>query len=168
MENKNLLDILKSAILMEKRGQALYEEVATKTKDPDVKRIFEIMADEEKLHAKMLGEQFKNFSAHGGFLKQNLSTSTADHEIADLVFSGKISKNIGAAGFEAAAINAAIDMETRSIEVYRQNSQSAADPNEKALFQWLADWEGGHYELLLKLDNDLKEKIWSDNQFWPF
>ncbi|HPG73886.1 MAG TPA: ferritin family protein [Bacteroidales bacterium] len=168
MENKQLLDVLKTAILMEKRGQALYEEVAAKTQDPDVQRIFNIMAEEEKLHAKMLGEQFKNFSEHKEFIKQNLSASTADNEIADLVLSGKISKNISAAGFEAAAIAAAIDLETKSIEVYRSRAEVATDSNEKALFHWLADWEGTHYELLLKLDNELKEKIWSDNQFWPF
>lgn len=168
MENKNLLDALKTAILMEKRGQALYEEVASKTSDPDVKKIFSIMAEEENLHAKMLGEQFKNFSEHKEFIKQNLSASSADKEIADLILNGNITKNIHAAGFEAAAIGAAIDMETKSIEVYRKRAEISTDPEEKALFFWLADWEGSHYELLLKLDNELKEKIWADNQFWPF
>jgi rubrerythrin len=42
------------------------------------------------------------------------------------------------------------------------------DPNEKKLFNWLADWEKGHLKILNDLDNDLKEKIWYDNQFWPF
>ncbi|HOE05406.1 MAG TPA: ferritin family protein [Bacteroidales bacterium] len=168
MENKNLLDVLKTAILMEKRGQALYEEVASKTADPDVKKIFNIMAEEEKLHAKMLGEQFKNFSENKSFVKQNLAASSADQELANMILTGKITANISAAGFEAAAIGAAIDMETKSIEVYRKRAEESNDPEEKALFHWLADWEGSHYELLLKLDNDLKDQIWADNQFWPF
>ncbi len=75
---------------------------------------------------------------------------------------------IAAAGFEAAAISAAIDMESKAIELYSESSENADDINEKKLFKWLADWEKGHYKLLFDLDRDLKERIWNDNQFWPF
>jgi hypothetical protein len=35
-------------------------------------------------------------------------------------------------------------------------------------YQWLAEWERGHHQLLFQLDQELKEKIWTDNNFWAF
>lgn len=168
MENKTALDILKTAILMEKRGQAMYEEVVARTQSADVKKIFQIMADEEKMHARFLAEQFKHYMANNSFTRQDLSESEGDETLVNAILSVNIKGQISAAGFEAAAIGAAIDMETKSIEVYRQRANESTDENEKALFNWLADWEKGHYELLLKLDNELKESVWADNEFWPF
>lgn len=168
MESKTAIDILKTAILMERRGQAMYEEVVAKTQSADVKKIFSIMAEEEKMHAQFLGEQFKSYMTTHTFTKQDLQNSKGDNELSDLILTGKIKNQISAAGFEAAAIGAAIDMESKSIEVYRNRANESTDPNEKDLFNWLADWERGHHELLLKLDNELKDQIWADNQFWPF
>ena len=59
-------------------------------------------------------------------------------------------------------------MESKSIEVYEQRANESDDPNEKELYQWLADWEKGHYQLLLDLNKQLTEKVWNDNNFWPF
>jgi rubrerythrin len=75
---------------------------------------------------------------------------------------------ISAAGYEAAAISAAIDMEKKAIEVYSNQAEISTDPNEKKLYNWLADWEKGHLKILSDLDNELRDKIWYDNHFWPF
>jgi rubrerythrin len=85
-----------------------------------------------------------------------------------MVLSEEVKTRIAAAGYEAAAISAAIDMEKKAIEVYSAQAAAASDPNEKALFNWLSDWEKGHLKILNDLDNELKEKIWNNNQFWPF
>ena len=71
-------------------------------------------------------------------------------------------------GFEAAAISAAIDFENRAIEVYTNRAKEATDSNEKEMYQMLADWEKTHHRLLYNLNEDLKEQIWNDNNFWPF
>ncbi len=69
---------------------------------------------------------------------------------------------------EAAAISAAIDFENRAIKVYQGRADETTDPNEKAMYQMLADWERTHHHLLHKLNEDLKEQVWHDNNFWPF
>lgn len=168
MENKSAIDILKTAIIMEKRGQAMYEEVVAKTNSEDVKKIFRTMADEENMHAKFIGEQLKNLMENNSFVKQDLKGVGTDESIIDEILTEKIKSQINAAGFEAAAISAAIDMETKSIEVYKNRAEISNDQNEKDLFNWLANWERGHYEVLNKLDQELKESIWNDNNFWPF
>ncbi len=61
-----------------------------------------------------------------------------------------------------------IDMENKSVEVYASRAAGTADPNEKELFEWLANWERGHHKLLIDLNKQLTEQIWYDNNFWPF
>ncbi len=167
MENQ-ALNIIKKAILMEARGKALYQEVADKTSSPDVKKIFELMVAEEQMHIEYLSEQYKSFAANKSFIKQEFQSNQNDDTIARMILDPKIREQISGAGFESAAINAAIDMETKAIETYSRWAEESADENEKALFSWLAEWEKTHHEMLLKLDKELTEKIWFDNQFWPF
>lgn len=161
------LDILKMAILMERRGRVFYVKVAEQSENEEVKKIFQIMADEEILHEQFLSEQFALYETAGEFDSVELPKEP-DVSITNTILSPEITGSISAAGFEAAAISAAIDMETKAISVYTERAESASDPNEKKLYAWLAGWERSHHALLLELDNKLKEQIWYDNQFWPF
>lgn len=167
MENTQVLEILKQAILLEKRGYAFYSTVAGQTADPEMRHIFQVMADEETLHVKFLSDQFASYDKSKSFVKVDLPDLDNDN-IANLVLSEEVKKKISAAGFEAAAIAAAIDMEKRAIEIYSKQAEKSVDPNEKNLYQWLADWEKTHLKILNRLDEELKEKVWYDNQFWPF
>jgi rubrerythrin len=167
METPKNLDILKMAILMEKRGIAFYTTVSEQTNDPEIGNIFKIMATEEGTHVKFLSEQFLSFEKDKEFSCLNLPDPAADG-IANRILSEEVKKKISAAGFEAAAISAAIDMEKKAIEIYSTQAAATTDPNEKKLYNWLSDWEKGHLKILNDLDNELKEKIWYDNQFWPF
>lgn len=167
METKKAIDILKMAILMEKRGFAFYSKVAENTADPDIKHIFLVMAEEETKHVKFLADQFMHYGTEHQFAHTNLPN--LEHEaFTTLILTEEMKTKISAAGFEAAAISAAIDFEKRAIEVYSKQAELTTDPNEKALYKWLADWEKGHLKVLNDIDNELKEKIWNDNQFWPF
>ncbi|PKP17172.1 MAG: hypothetical protein CVU05_16010 [Bacteroidetes bacterium HGW-Bacteroidetes-21] len=167
MENNKTLEILKMAILMEKRGQAFYTQVARATQNSEIRSIFELMAKEEVDHERFLSEQFKNYNANHTFGKIDLPKQEKD-AFSDLIITDKIKKELSAASYEAAAISAAIDMENNAIHVYGERAKEATDPEEKALFQWLSDWEKTHHQVLLDIDNELKEQVWNDNHFWPF
>jgi rubrerythrin len=167
METQKALEILKMAILMEKRGFSFYSKVAEQSPDAEIKHIFMTMADEETKHVKFLSEQYLNYERDHQFKKVDLP-DLANEGFASLILTEDMKKKISAAGFEAAAISAAIDFEKRAIEVYARQAESTDDPNEKALYHWLSDWEKGHLKILSDMDNELKEKVWNDNQFWPF
>lgn len=167
MENQ-VTDILKQAIIMENRGKSLYQMVANQTPSEEVKNIFKTMADEEQAHIEFLSKQFTHYKKNKKFDKNQLEALAQEDAIANSILTEKIKKDISGAGFESAAISAAIDMESKSIEVYEQRAKESDDPNEKELYQWLADWEKGHYQLLLDLNKQLTEKVWNDNNFWPF
>jgi rubrerythrin len=166
--NSQVTDILKQAIIMENRGKSLYEMVASQTQSEDVKNIFKTMADEEQIHIEFLTKQFAFYSKHKAFDTNQLEAATAEDAIANHILTEKIRKDISGAGFESAAISAAIDMENKSIEVYEQRAKDSTDINEKELYQFLADWEKGHHKLLQELNKQLTEKVWYDNNFWPF
>ncbi len=168
MDESKSIEILKMALLMEHRGKAFYQKIAEQTDNDDVKNIFLIMADEERLHINYLAKQFSHYQKHGKFSFEDLSLSGSDDGIANMVLSKDIKNKISASGYEAAAISAAIDMENKAIEVYKERAENATDPAEKDLYNWLANWEKDHLKILADLNKELTEKIWYDNQFWPF
>lgn len=166
MSAANPLDILKSALLLEIRGQAFYKKAAQQAEKQPVKDFFAMMAAEEDRHVEILSEQYKAVKADGKFSATAVETTPAD--VANQVLTAKLKQNIAAAGFESAAISAAMGMEERAIKLYAQRASEATDPQEKALYKWLAEWEGRHLEFLARIDRDVTETIWNDNSFWPF
>lgn len=166
MDEKNTaLDILKTAILLERRGKAFYTQAARNSQSKSARKIFETMAEEENEHIAFLTEQARNYVKNKHFVHPE--PHEEDHS-QDEILTEQIKKEIDAASYEAAAISAAIDFENRAIEVYSTRAKEATDPVEKEVYQMLAEWEQGHHHLLHRLNEDLKEEIWNDNNFWPF
>jgi len=158
---------MKTAILLERRGKAFYSKAASDTESEAVRKIFTMMAKDEDEHIQFLSMQFAEYEKSGKFAKNNFQSPTDDME-ALLILSEQVKKEVSAADFEAAAISAAMDFENRAVEVYQARADEATDPNEKEMYQMLADWERTHYRMLSRLDEDLREQIWYDNNFWPF
>ena len=159
------LDILKTAILLERKGKAFYTQAARNSESKSAKKIFEMMAEEEDEHIDFLTKQAQSY------VKNHTFVHPEPHEEDDSnveILTEQIKKEINAAGFEAAAISAAIDFENRAIKVYSDRAEQATDPVEKEMYAMLADCEKGHHQLLFRLNEDLKEEIWNDNNFWPF
>ena len=166
MSKQQTLDILKQAMLLEKRGKTFYQSVAAQTQNSEVQSFFEFMAEEEN-HIQILTGQFKAFKDKGSFQPQSLDDDqkqTVDTAVLNKVISEKIS----AASFEAAAVSAAMSMEERAIQIYSERANSAENPEEKKVYQWLATWEQSHLNMLSDIDRTITEKIWFDNKFWPF
>lgn len=166
--SKSPTDILKEAILLEKRGKAFYSTVAAQSKSEAARKIFTMMAEEEDEHIRFLSKQFKAYTSDHKFLKPDAHEEDPNEETVIKILSEDIKKEITAASFEAAAISAAMDFETRAVKIYSDRAKEATDPMEKEAYQMLADWESGHHRLLHRLNEDLKEQIWNDNSFWPF
>jgi rubrerythrin len=166
MKESATIDILKKAILLERRGKAFYENVAEKAENKAVREVFDMLAKEEQKHIQTLSEQFKTYHNEKKFIHGSLQDE--ESSAVSKVLTREIKEKISAAGFEAAAISAGIAMEERAIDFYAKNAQKASDPEAKSLYEWLATWERDHLNMLLDIDDALKEKIWFDNRFWPF
>jgi len=164
MSEDRSLEALKQAILLERQGKAFYEQVSRQTESRAVADFFRIMAEEEAKHVEILSGQFSSYAAGSGFSEAPDSPGSAVAQIL-----GKdIRSQISAASYEAAAISAAIDMENRAVRAYSERADAAEDPNEQALYRWLAQWEKGHLKFLADVNAELVEDIWHESNFWPF
>ncbi len=167
MDENKTTEILKNAILLEKRGHAFYSKVAEQAEDQAVKEFFQMMADEESKHIQILSDQFKAFQAQNKFGPADYREEQGS-EIPSKILTDDVKQAISAAAFEAAAISAAMSMEKNAIRLYADRAKTAEDPKEAALYGWLAKWETTHLDFLSEIDRELTEQIWYDNQFWPF
>lgn len=163
---KNVTDILKEAMLLEMRGQAFYKNVAEKSDNEAAKEFFELMAKEEGEHIRFLKEQYKNYTETEKFVAPE-GIEEEDDAVTQIL-TDKIKKEISAASFEASAISAAMDFETRAVKIYSDRAKEATDPEEKKTYDMLAKWEAGHQKFLHEINEELRERVWYDNQFWAF
>ena len=166
MPGTNTIDILKSAILLEKRGRSFYGQVAAQASHAEVKRFFELMADEEADHIRILTEQFQSYQDTKHFAPLAAPGDTAG--IAAKVLTGDLTAAITAADYEAAAISAAMALEKNAVRLYADRAADTTDPDERALYDWLSRWEQSHLQFLADIDHDITERIWHDHHFWSF
>lgn len=159
------LEILKTALLLERQGKAFYTQAARNSESKSAKKIFEDMAEEEGEHIEFLTKQAQNYVKNHKFVAPDVHP---DQDSNEDILTEQIKKEINAASFEAAAINAAINFENKAIEIYAKRAKDATSVEEKAIYTMLAEWERGHHHLLYRLSEELKEEIWNDNNFWPF
>lgn len=159
------LDIVKGALLLEHKGKALYESVAEATKIEGVKELFKMLVREEAKHIELLTKQYsrilKGESPDASDLEKEDATVTAE------IMSDDVVREAHGAGYEAAVISAALEFEKNAVNFYSRQAEEAESEGEQKLFRWLVRWEKTHMMMLAKLDNELKEQIWYDNQFWP-
>jgi rubrerythrin len=167
MDSEKAVDILKQALLIEKKGNAFYRQVASTARHPEVKQFFETMAAEEVRHIEILSEQYKAYHENSQFASMNYSTAAAGSAV-DKVLTQDLVEAMQAADFEAAAVTAAVAMEKNAIKLYGARAAEATDPEEKALYEWLTQWEKSHLTFLADLESELTQKVWFDQSFWPF
>jgi rubrerythrin len=167
MNEDKTVEILKNAILLEKRGQAFYAKVAEQASTDSVKQFFSLMAEEESTHVRILSEQFRNHHSGKKFTPVSAAADAA-FKTAASILTPDLKRQISAADYEAAAVAAAMSMEKNAIQVYSRRAAEAQDATEKSFYEWLAKWETEHLNFLSRLDKEITEAIWHDNHFWPF
>jgi len=167
MNEIKTMEILKQALLLEKRGKSFYQTVAQQTDKDAVKFFFESMAKEEQRHIEILEAQFKAYAKNGAFIPDSFNLDESS-DIEFQILNEEIKSKISASGYEAAAIGAAISMEEQAVKVYKERAMSATDPEERKLYDWLTSWETSHLNTLLEIDKAVVQKVWYDNHFWPF
>jgi len=167
MSEDRAVEILKNAILLEKRGHAFYHQVAEQASGKAVKQFFEFMAEEELKHIRVLSDQFKAYQDNNKFDPGDFNDDRSG-DVGSNVLTREMKAEIASADFEAAAVSAAMSMEESAIKLYSDRAAEASDSNEKALYSWLAKWEMQHLKFLSDIDRELREEIWNDASFWPF
>lgn len=163
--SERAIEAIKGAILLEKRGQVLYRRIAGASGSGSVREVFTKMAEEEERHERVLAQHYSSLVRSGRLAVITDLGQVDDH--TGSMLTDAIKDEIEAAGYEAAAISAAIALEKEAETYYRSRAGESESDVERDLFTWLADWEHGHLELLSDMDRALMESVWFDNHFWP-
>ncbi|MBL0712965.1 MAG: ferritin-like domain-containing protein, partial [Desulfosarcina sp.] len=85
MDSEKAIDILKQALLIEKKGKAFYRHVATTARHPAVKQFFETMAEEEVRHIEILSEQYKAYHDKRQFASMNYTAGAGRSAIGQIL-----------------------------------------------------------------------------------
>ncbi len=166
MQARTALDAIKTAILAEMQGLELYRSAAERTKDPEAKKMFEMLAREESEHNAMLRQQFQSLVNDSKWLPP--PQVDPDDGFAGLVADEAWRKSLEFGNMELSVVSIGVGLETRAIAFYQKAADMTEDPEGKKVFEWLVSWERGHLKWLQWLEDDLKTKFWSDQNFAPF
>lgn len=157
------MDIFEYAIQMEKDGELLYRQLADKPDNTGLKKILNMLADDELKHARTL--------------EQMQMGQTSFYETTILADSKNIFEQIRRTGLDSLntpegsiytpqlnLYNQALKIEQKSIDFYQQKSKEVQDDYQKKLFQKLVDEEKKHYFLIDKIIDFLTSpRNWLEN-----
>jgi len=156
------------AIRAENEGRYFYLMAANCTTDPKGKEVFETLAEEEQVHLKYLKKQYLSLLERGEFDKKLKLGPRADFSGAHPIFSEQLLERLSDAHYEMSALSVGVKLELYATSFYRKQAEESSDAFVKGFFTELAEWEAGHYHVLLKQLDALKEIYWEAAGLSPF
>ena len=165
---KILADGLLKAIKAEREGHSFYRMAAETSQDAKAKDVFGQLAQEELHHVEFLTQHYESVLKTGktsdsAKLGKRLSLTESFP-----IFSDAIKARLREAHFEMTAVSIGIKLELDAMQFYKAQANAADDPGAKQFFNELAEWESGHYQALLRQQEELKEDYWSAGGVSPF
>lgn len=142
-------EVARTAIKLEEDGKAFYLEVAAQASSDLVTKMFRSLADDELDHIKWIEDNVPGVDSAAEANRdmyarlKHIFADVPDHTKVDLAMSAS----------DVDAINAARDMEKKSIDAYAKWAEDADDDDTKDLCRVLADIERFHLQVL---DNTLE------------
>ena len=167
MPKGRLLDILRGAMEVERDGFQFYSMAADRSDDPGAAETFARLAAEEQKHYEALQTQQKALFKAGSWDPAIVLSDAHKLDPSPEVFSEGFRQRIKGKHLEMSALSIGILLEKNAIDFYSKAAEEATDENVAVFFRSLADWETGHYQMLLRYDEALKEDYWSENRFSP-
>ena len=156
------MDIFEYAIQMEKDGEEFYRKIAQNTNDEGIKRILNMLADDEIKHREILQEM--------------RDKSEADMEETEILSKSKNifeemqekHKKLTSGDKEIDLYREAKEIEQKSIDFYEEKAQEADAEDQKKILLQIADEERRHYHLIDNIEELLlRPKQWvEDAEFY--
>lgn len=161
-----MIQAVKDALMVEIKGQQLYSHAAETAKDPEVKEMFQMLANDEENHVKMLQAQFKPIMEEGRIVLEGFHPAELDHGSQSII-PDSFKKKIKGGEFEMAVIGIGCQLEVQAIAHYKSKAKNIEDPDLKQLFSWLSDWEEDHLNQLRELETMYQDAYWAEQGFSP-
>jgi rubrerythrin len=151
MNTSPILELLKTAIDIERSGHDFYLKAAKTTTDINGKGIFSELADDEINHRKLLEKQYRDLSRGGDWSKLS-EVNAPPAVLARQLFPPtreKAAKILGQQPSELEVLLFGIDIEVKSYDIYKNAADSTDNLIAKGFFEYLAGQEQGHFNTLM-------------------
>lgn len=137
------MNVFEFAMQMEKDGEAFYREIAGKTKNAGLQKIFTTLADEEVVHYNTFKKLYDKTTVE--VVESNI-LDKAKNIFIELKDAGGL--DISAELPQTEAYEKALETEKEAYTFYEQKAEESDDPEEKQILLTFAREERRHYELL--------------------
>ncbi len=143
-EIQKALEILQSAINMEKDGREFYLKAAQDSKSSLAKNLFEVLAKEEIIHQEVISEIYEALKS--GNQWPDARITPVHSENAENIFSAAIKdpQQQKAASDDLEAVGIALKMEEKAFKLYSGRAKESTYPAETEFYQALAHEEQKH------------------------
>ncbi len=138
------------AIKKEEAAQKYYENLSGCSKNPGIKKIFNMLAEEEQKHCDIL----RNIGKYEGMEKE---TGLLENATELLMSSLKTNRESLCNSENIDVYEKAIEMEHESIRIYEDAFSETDDPKAKKAFRFLADQEIKHKTLIENIIEFIKK-----------
>ena len=167
MERDGLLAVLRRAMEVERDGFQFYALAAERSEDVGAKETFARLAAEEKMHYEALQRHQRVLIEAGTWDDEVFLDEAHTFDPSPEIFSEGFRRRLQGKHLEMSALSIGILLEKNAIEFYLHAADAATEDRVRSFFRELANWEDGHYQMLLRHDEALKEEYWNENRFAP-
>jgi len=162
--NKELNQALNTALDFERKGQKIYGETTSTTKNPIVAKTFSYLAEQELIHIEEIQDYIK--TARIKFLgdKQEATQKFFSTTVSEFKMKTKLSQD------DIKAHEIALDLEKNSYHFYLEQFSKTKDPELKQFFEFLMKQEKNHYELVKRAYEFVQDPaaFYSKSEDWIF
>ncbi len=157
-EQSETLEGLKLAIQMEIDGKAYYQKAGQSSDNQLGRQLFQNLAAEEDVHRRKFEEIYNATSRKRGWIKTDFQPDGGKRLRTIFIQAAEeIGANIKVPSTELEAVKTAIDMEIKSYELYKNQSQNAVHDTEREFYETVAVEEREHHLILLDYQEYLSD-----------
>jgi rubrerythrin len=163
---QSAIDAVRTAIITEIKGLELYTTAASRAEDPEARRMFEMLADEERRHKAYLETHYASLMQSGEWATTELKPKEQE-AVGDFILDESFRRSLRRGDFEMAVVALAVDLEAKAVNFYKEVATNADEPETRKVFEHLVAWEEGHHRQFLALEKELRDAYFSDRGFSP-
>lgn len=159
------LQALHKALALEQDGRRFYLAAAERTSAPKGKAMFGSLADDEALHTVVIQGQIDSLKREEGWVLP-VGIVEAGVDLDTPLFPEDVVAFHQAVRSDASDMDAllfALKLENDSFDLYAEQAKAARDANARRMYEYLADAERTHFDLLMLNYESLSTAgIWAD------
>lgn len=147
----NDLELLGSALKLEKDGESFYQNAAKETRDDETQKAYIALAEDETFHAAFIERQLNALS--GGSDWQHIveldNVEPIDVDTPIFEVNVQVRETLPEKATEEDALLFALGAEVRTYKLYMDGARAASPGFGQDMYLKLAKIERGHFELLM-------------------